>query len=133
LVPFIQANGRNPVFEWLEDVKWQHPEWHEEFRSVWGPRIQKHGPEIMGRSWGALKGGLFKIKWHKCRIYCSLESDRRIVMYVGVIKSWREFLNEHRQLCNRRRKEFLSPEYDQEHRELLYKALCKRRETNGLV
>ena len=134
LVPYILPSGRCPVFdEFFDQLRRTNLKRFVEYRDIWKPEFEKHGPLVGPPHWEPLRGGLFEIRWGRCRIYCSPESERRIVMYMGVVKRWPKFTNRDRRACEERRAEFLSPVYDQDERERAYLALRKERANNGLV
>ena len=138
LVPYVSPNFRCQVHEWIEDdLRLARPAAYVEFyddKKGLAQKLQRHGPAALERTpaWKRYGDGLYALRWERgCRIYCSVESNKRIVMYHGCIKTWREFI--HRSVCNQRRKDFLSSEYDQQVRELRYLALRKRRGQNGIA
>lgn len=137
LVPYYAASGRCPVLEWLEgECKNKRPVGYVQFydpKDGLKRRFEQHGPENMGRKlWQPLGDKLYEIRWcGPCRIYCSMESERRIIMYEGCLKRWPKF--SHRSVCLTRRADFLSQGYDHELRELRYLALCQKRGQNGIT
>ena len=132
-VPYIEASGRCDVLDYLENLKaknlrsWQH------FQNIRSQVIER-GPFAVGPPyWEGLGDGVYEVSWGRHRIYCTIEPEKRVVMYVAVLKRWRVFRNSDRALCEARRVDFLSPDYDEEQRALLYKARCQRRGKNGSV
>jgi hypothetical protein len=136
LVPYIKQSGRCPVLDWLNDELYsENPVAYWDFHDVWKPRFERNGPHAVGPPhWEGLKRELYEIRWDgNCRIYCSIESQRRIVMYLGCVKRWDIFDRGHRKTCDERRKDFRSTDYDQQARTYKYYALYQKRGQNGLA
>jgi hypothetical protein len=119
----------------LEELRKQDPKAYITFTEVIHPELEKHGPELDGSYWIRLGGGLDEIRWHArhhghCRIYCSVESEKRIVALEALTKRWGKF--EHRQLCLERLADFRGQDYDPIKREYLHRARMKRKK-NGTV
>jgi hypothetical protein len=105
------------------------------FRERHAPALEEHGPSVGEPLWKSLGDGLFEIRWNAkhrghARIYCSPESDRRIVCYMGEVKHWGAFA--HRKICLARRDDYLSVNYDLEKRNYLYRSRAKGK-NNGTV
>jgi hypothetical protein len=95
-------------------------------------QMLERGPFAVGPPyWEGLGDGLYEISWGRNRVYCSVETERCVVMYLGVYKLWKKFRRSDRRACEARRNDFLSAAYDQEQRELKYLAHCQRRGKNG--
>lgn len=133
LIPYVAPSGHSPVLEFLDELHRTKPKWFLDFHNRVKPALVRRGPFVGGPMWDGLGGSLGEIRWGRCRVYCSTESDRRIVMYEGVVKRWRVFQNKHRRLCEQRRDDFLSVEYDEESRGYRYEVYCQRRAKNGLA
>jgi hypothetical protein len=135
LVPYVTDRGRCPIRDWLEDLRVRKPPAYDQLMTLHRPRIEAHGPHLLGaRYWVPLGDDLYEIRWSgRCRIYCSMESRRRIMMYMGVIKRWPKFDSTDRKTCIARRADFRSSDYDQEQREYLYHDLCQKRRENGIA
>lgn len=52
---------------------------------------------------------------------------RRIMMLMGVVKRWRIFKNEHRQICENYKSDAEGDTYDEEQRSYKYQHFCRRR------
>ncbi len=132
LVPYVTATGRCQVLDFLEALRSQAFAKYVHFQEVLRPEFETRGPFNVGPpSWENLGDGWHDIRWGgRCRIYCSVEDARLIVMYIGVIKRWRTFDRSDRKRCANGRADFLSEDYDQEQREYLYYARCQR-QSNG--
>ena len=135
LVPYISASGRCPVREFLRDLKRSNPRAAADFYELWRPRFEKHGPFVVGPPhWEGLGDELYEIRWcGKCRIYCSVEPIRRVLMYMGVVKRWRRFDPEHRRTCDNRRADVRSKDYDDQKREYIYHGVNQKRRENGFT
>jgi len=134
LVPYIGESGHSQILDWLEDVHAQHPTRYIEWQEVVKRRLLDHGPFAVGPPlWEGLGDGFFEVRWGRCRIYCSVESGRRVMMYEGAIKRWRKFDLRTRRICEQRRADVQSDAYDEEQRNYRYLDYCKKRGRNGLV
>ena len=133
LIPYVAPSGHSPVLTFLDELHRVRPKWYLDFHERVKPTLAKRGPFVGPPMWEGLGGGLYEIRWVRCRIYCSTESERRIVLYEGVIKRWRVFGNKQRRLCEQRQTDFQSAAYDEESRSYLYEAYCQRRAKNGLA
>jgi hypothetical protein len=135
LVPYIQDTGKSSVMDFLDSLREQSPKVYEEFHQVVKPQFEEHGPIDVGPPrWEGLGGGLAEIRWFGShRLYCSIESGRRVMLYMGVVKYWRIFKREHRRFCDTARADVLSGAYDEKARERKYRALRDKRGKNGLA
>ena len=124
LVPYITAKGRCPVRVFLEELKRQALAKYVQFQEVLRAELETRGPfEVGPPYWEGLGAGFYDIRWSgRCRIYCSLEGEQQIVMYIGCVKRWRTFESDDRHTCEGYRADFQSEQYDQEQREYLYRA-----------
>ena len=131
LVHYVAPGGRCLVYEFLEELRKTDPKAWLVFRDQRRVILEEYGPRAGPQYWVPLGGGLAEIRWpakHRghARIYCSLESERRIMMYLGVIKRWKAFSE--RDECDQYRADVLSAAYDEQKREIERCAYYKRRE-----
>lgn len=123
LVEYIAASGQSVVLDFLAELerldalgyaKWLYTK----------QQIQDNGTDCVGSLWVRLPKGLGEIRWRsrktRLRIYCCEESERRVVMLHAVKKKWDAFSNNDRKLCENRREDFQSNDYDQESRHIRY-------------
>lgn len=126
LAPYITEQGRSELSDWLQGLRKSHFRRWVDFEKVKRPLLETRGPLIVGPPlWEALKGGLFEIRWWKCRIYCSIKDPKTVIMYRGAIKYWTKFLDEDREFCERCRIDAEGAEYDHEARNFRYLARQK--------
>jgi hypothetical protein len=130
LVYYYSEMGRCPVLEFLEDLHREQPVESIHFREQIRPQLLQLGPGVGRPIWRALPNGLAEIRWHgrsgQYRIYCSVESGRRIVLYQGRKKDFRTLWFHDERLCLKRKRDFLMDEEDQERR--MYRYLKHRQE-----
>ena len=116
------------MLDFLEDLRGQALAKYVLFQEVLRPQFESRGPFNVGPPyWENLGDGWHDIRWGgRCRVYCSVENPRLIVMYAGAIKRWRTFDPGDRRRCENGRADFLGHDYDQEKREYLYHARRQR-------
>ena len=136
-MPYIGPTGRCYVRDWLNrTLKPRDKASYVQFLEHYAPAVEDRGPMVGMPIWGDLDAPLGEIRWHckggKCRIYCSVETGKRIVMLHADIKTWREFSDEDRRRCLRRRADYLSADYVQSDRERAYRERRKG-EANGAL
>lgn len=130
-VPYIAPNGACDVIEYLAGVRKEDARSWLRLENIRKLMIER-GPFAVGPPyWEGLGDGLYEVRSEQHRIYCSVEPQRLIVMYLAVWKLWPKFLSKHRRLCEARQQDFQSAAYDQEQRELLHKAYSQRKGKNG--
>ncbi len=128
LMPYVSPTGRSPVLEFLAELRRTDNECYLRLRYTLD-RLRELGTDLGTPHWVRLGRGLGEIR-SRCRrmrfrIYCSEEADSTVVMYEAVKKMWRQFSDADRDLCEKRRAEFRSADYDQEARMYHYKARNK--------
>lgn len=133
LVHYICPGGKCPVYEFLRDLRQDALKSWLVFEKQRRVQLESNGPMMRSPYWEKLDDGFAEIKWSGAfkshyRIYASAESDRRLVMYIGVNKRWQKFENSDRTLCEKYRADYKSHEYDEQQRELERCAYYKRRE-----
>lgn len=130
-VPYIAPDGRSDVLDYLNDLRSRDVRAWQRIENIREQFIAR-GPFVVGPPyWEGVGGGLYEIRSNHYRVYCSVESEQRVVMYVAVFKLWKKF--RHRTLCDTRRADFLSADYDEQKREYLYLARSQKRGRNGSV
>lgn len=86
--------------------------------------VTAEGTDVGMPHWKWLGDGLGELRWRngkkRFRIYCSEESEKRVFMAHPVEKDYRTFSNDDKAICLRRRAEFRSPKYKQDHRYKLF-------------
>lgn len=133
LLPYVAPSGRSQVLDFLDGLRESDFDRFAYFHEVLKPQFESTGPfEVGPPHWEGLGRGLFEIRWARCRIYCSVEPPKLVVMYLGLVKRWRRFEPNDRKICDRNRSDFLSDGYDTEKREYMYRARQRRR-TNGFA
>ena len=126
-MPFISATGDSQVLDFLNHLKRDDFKAFTQFQKTLRPFFEERGPLTGEPYWRPEGDALSAIAFKHYRIYCSVESDRRIVMYHAVEKRWPKFRDGDRQQCKKGRKDLLSDQYDEENRSLLYLANQQRR------
>ena len=127
-IPYIKPSGRSQVLDFFAELLAEHFKDHLELIEVVIPRLEEDGPHRVGPPvWEGLSDGLFEMRVHRVRIYCSVETGQKIVMYLGRIKRWPKFEGADRKLANAARADYCSGSYDQDERSRLYLELQKRR------
>lgn len=131
LVPYVEASGKSRVMEFLDGLREANPKAYEEFYQIIKPEVEEHGP--WATSWWVPVGRhLAEIKWFgPHRLYCSVESDRRVLLYMGVVKRWPKFKTAHRRFCEWAREDARSADYDEESRSRKFCKLREQREKHG--
>lgn len=122
-VHYVCPGGECPVYEFLRDLRSVAFKSWAVFEHQRRVQLEENGPMMGPPYWENVGGGLGEIRWSGAnrahyRIYASTESNRRIVMYLGVDKRWRAFTNAHRKQCEQYRADFRSANYDEQKREL---------------
>lgn len=87
-------------------------------------RLQVHGTDIGMPHWKWLGDGFGEIRW-KCgrkrpRIFCTEESNGRVVMLDYDARKLIPFIPRHRMICRRNRDDFRSEAYSQTARRIAY-------------
>lgn len=122
LVPYITASGQSPVLKFLENLERYQPANYALFIYE-KDLIEEFGTDIGAPHWKWLGDGLGEIRWRfgrtRMRIYCSEESQQRVVMLHGEPKKWAAFDRADRRQCLERRIDLRATGYDQKARELL--------------
>lgn len=132
LVQYVCPGGKCPVYEFLRELREADFKAWYAFTNQRVIQLKEWGPNSGPPYWTTLGGGLGEIKWRsrnrgRARIYGSVESERRILMYLGVIKRWDRFTDADRRQCENYRAEMRSADYDEQRRELERCAYYKRR------
>jgi len=131
-VPYIAESGKSEVQDWLTQLREDRFTDFVFFQETLRPLFVTEGPFKVGPPyWEGLGEGLYEVRFGRCRLYCSVEDARQIVMYRGVVKRWPKFDAKDRKFCERGREDFKSQEYDQEKRGYLYRDHCQKRSQSG--
>lgn len=123
LLAYFTATGRSPVLEYLADLERSNGDAY----ALWlyeSDLIADLGTQVGAPHWKWLGDGLGEIRWRlgktRYRVYCSEESEKRVVMLHPLEKKTETFENEDRKICLRRRADFRSADYNQKARRRLY-------------
>jgi hypothetical protein len=93
--------------------------------------LVKNGPHSLPKPyWEDLGDGISDLSWGRNRIYCCIEPPRRVFALVAIEKRWRAFegkRGKYVRLCEQRRADIRSGNYDEGNRNAAYQAHRKRR------
>lgn len=124
---YITPQGRSPAQDFNDEIRGESSDCFARFVFTRGLLIE-HGTDLGLPHWRPLGGGLGEIRWRcgklRLRVYCSEEANQTVMMYEGDRKKWGAFPPETRALCNRRRQDVQSEDYDHEAR--MYRLLSKK-------
>lgn len=113
VVPYISAAGNCPAREFLENQRCVQLDDYLFFRNVVEPLIRRYGPAVGLPHWKGVYGILGEIRWHEHRMYCAVESSRRLIVLLhGVTKKWPRFRPRDREICRARLTDLQSANYD---------------------
>ncbi len=110
--------------EWLAELDVAAPPAAEVFHAVLLPNLEVYGPDLGAPYFERIRSKSFfgisdfaEIRWHgrdraNYRIYCSIESGRKLVLYHAVTKRWQKFSNEDKAICRDRYNDYHSEAYD---------------------
>lgn len=118
LVLYVSPSGRRPVQEFLDSLDRDDPDALFEFDDQVAPLVRQRGAALGMPHFRALRPTRFsEIRWHgkhgaQCRIYCTIETGRRVLLLHGVTKRWPKFARNDIQICKQRYHHYCSPDYD---------------------
>jgi hypothetical protein len=118
LINYVNSTGKLPVQEFLDALQIGDPDRHAYFYDVLERLLKDHGPGLGMPHFKRLPPTSFcEIRWNGAdhahyRIYCSIEKDRRLVLFHAVAKRWQKFDSDDKAICNERYSDYHSGDYD---------------------
>jgi hypothetical protein len=123
-VYYISPAGACPVMDYLEALREADFNSFEFFLENLHDPLLKDGPHSLPKPyWEDIGDGFSELSWGRNRIYCCIESPRRVFALVAVEKRWRAFRNKrgkYVRLCEQRRADIRSGTYDETTRNAAY-------------
>lgn len=115
---YVSPTGRKPVEDFMEALEISDPDAAAYFHGVLFELLERHGPGLGMPHFKYLPPTEFcEIRWDgkdrgHHRIYCTIESNGRILLLHGVTKRWPKFARRDKQIANQRYADYRSKDYD---------------------
>jgi hypothetical protein len=121
-VLYVDPSGTCQVHELFKSITGQDAKILIRLQQVLLPSIALDPFAAGPPQWKGLGDGLYQVRSGVCRLYCSLESHRRIMVYRAVLKRFEKFDPADKKACLKGIADVQSAAYDEEQRTYLCKA-----------